>query len=335
MATSPPSVAGAPFSPADAAREVELAEKRIRRYVRETPLEPSPYLSREAGCQVYLKLECAQVTGSFKARGALNKLLSLSPSERARGIVAASTGNHALAVAHALDLLGVEGEIFLPASVSPAKLAALRLRTSRLRLIEDDPGLVETIARREAEASGRVFVSPYNDPQVIGGQGTIGLELARQLDRFDAVFVPVGGGGLVAGIASYLESRGLTVHVVGCQPAASPIIAESVKAGRLLELPSDPSLSDATLGMAEPGAITFPLCQTLVDEWIVLDEPAIRSALRLVLEQHFLLIEGAAALAVAALRSLRDRWQGGRVVLVRSEERRVGKECRSRWSPYH
>jgi len=318
MATSPPSVAGASFSPADAVREVELAEKRIRRHIRETPLEPSPYLSRETGCEVYLKLECAQVTGSFKARGALNKLLSLGPTDRARGIVAASTGNHALAVAHALDLLGIEGEIFLPASVSPAKLAALRLRTSRLRLIEDDPGLVESVARREAEASGRVFVSPYNDPQIIGGQGTIGLELVRQLDRIDAVFVPVGGGGLVAGIASYLESRAPSVRVLGCQPMASPIMAESVKAGRLLELPSDPSLSDATLGMAEPGAITFPLCQTLVDEWIVLDEPAIRSAIRLILEQHFLLIEGAAALAVAALTTMRERWTGARVVLLLS-----------------
>jgi threonine dehydratase len=318
MATSRPSATGAAFSPADAAREVELAEKRIRRHIRETPLEASPYLSQETGCEVTLKLECAQVTGSFKARGALNKLLSLSPPERARGIVAASTGNHALAVAHALDLLGIEGEIFLPASVSAAKLAALRLRTARLRLIDDDPGLVETVARGEAEANGRVFVSPYNDPQIIGGQGTVGLELVGQLDRIDAALVPVGGGGLVSGIASYIKSRAPSAYVVGCQPAASPIMAESVRAGRLLELPSEPSLSDATLGMAEPGAITFPLCQTLVDEWVVVDEPAIRSAIRLILETQFLLIEGAAALAVAALRSLRDRWHGGRVVLILS-----------------
>src|SRR5688572_23672112 len=160
------------FSAADAAREVALAEPRIRPYIRETPLEPSPALSRAAGADVYLKLETVQVTGSFKARGALNKLLSLSAAERQAGVVAASTGNHALATAHALGLLGIRGEIFLPASVSRAKLDALESRGARLRLVDDDPGLVETIARREAEESGRVYVSPYNDPQVIGGQGT-------------------------------------------------------------------------------------------------------------------------------------------------------------------
>jgi len=311
-------VTDAAFSPAEAANEVGLAESRIRGYIRETPLEPSPFLSRETGCEVYLKLECVQLTGSFKARGALNKLLSLSHADRARGIVAASTGNHALAVAYGLERLGIEGEIFLPASVSPAKLAGLRLRTAPLRLVDEDPGVVETIARREAEASGRVYLSPYNDRQIIGGQGTIGLELLRQLERMDAVLVPVGGGGLVSGIASCLKDRAPSVQIVGCQPSASPIMAESIRVGRLLELPSDPSLSDATVGTLDAGAITFPLCRSLVDEWVVLDEPAIRAAVRIVLEKQFLLIEGAAALPVAALAALRGRWPGGRVVLVLS-----------------
>jgi len=305
------------LSPADAAREVALADARIRPYIRETPLEPSPFLTRETGAEVQLKLECVQVTGSFKARGAFNKLLSLGDADRARGIVTASTGNHALAVANALAL-EVEGEIFLPSSVSPAKLEALRLRKARLRLLDDDPGLVESIARQEAEAGGRLYVSPYNDPQIIGGQGTVAAELLRQLDRLDALFVPVGGGGLVAGIAACIKQRSPSVRIVGCQPAASPIMAESVKAGRLLELPSNPSLSDATLGLVEPGAITFPLCQALVDEWVVVDEPAIGRAVRLVLERQFLLVEGAAALTVAALEATRERWRGARVVLLLS-----------------
>ena len=303
---------------ADAAREVGLAARRIGPHIRETPLEPSPFLSRETGGDVHLKLECVQITGSFKARGALNKLLSLSAAERARGVVAASTGNHGLAVAHALALLGIAGEIFLPASVSPAKLEGLRARGARVRLVDEDPGVVETVARRDAEATDRIYVSPYNDPQVIGGQGTVGVELLRQLEELDAVLVPVGGGGLVGGIGAWLKERAPSVRIVGCQPAACPILVESMKAGRLLELPSAPSLSDATVGLIEAGAITFPLCRACVDDWLVVDEPAIRAALRLVLERQSVLIEGAAALPVAALLAARDRWRGARVALVLS-----------------
>lgn len=304
------------FTPADAAREVAAAEPRIRPHIRETPLEPSPFLSGETGGDVRLKLECVQVTGSFKPRGALNRLLALSETERARGVVAASTGNHGLAVAHALALLSIAGEIFLPSTVSPAKLDALRARGARVRLVEDDPGVVETVARRDAERTGRVYVSPYNDRYVVGGQGTVGAELLRQLDGVDAVLVPVGGGGLIGGIGACLKERAPGVRIVGCQPAACPILAESVRAGRLLELPSAPSLSDATVGLVEAGAITFPLCQAVVDDWIVVGEADIRSALRLVLERQSVLIEGASALPVAALLATRDRWQGARVALV-------------------
>jgi len=306
------------FSPSDAAREVRLAEPRIRPFIRETPLEPSPFLGQATSCDVHLKLECVQVTGSFKARGALNKLLSLSDAERARGVVAASTGNHGLAVAHALALLGIAGEIFLPSSVSPVKLEGLRTRGARVRLVDADPGVVETVARRDAERTGRVYLSPYNDPQVIGGQGTVGAELLRQLEGLDAVLVPVGGGGLIAGIAAHVKEQAPKVRIIGCQPAACPILVESVKAGRLVELPSAPSLSDATVGLVEAGAITFPVCRACVDEWLVVDEPAIRSALRLVLERQSVLIEGAAALPVAALLAARDRWRGARLGLVLS-----------------
>jgi threonine dehydratase len=307
-----------PFSPAQGAREVGLAETRIRRHIRETPLEPSLFLSRETGAEVHLKLECVQVTGSFKARGAFNKLLSLGESDRGRGVVAASTGNHGLATAYALAALGIAGEIFLPSSVSPAKLDGLRARGARVRLVDEDPGVVETVARQDAERTGRVYVSPYNDPEVIGGQGTVGLEILHQLEGLDAILVPVGGGGLIAGIAAHVKAVAPNVRIVGCQPAACPILVESIKVGRLLELPSAPSLSDATVGLVEAGAITFPLCQALVDDWIVVDEPALRSAIRLVLERQSVLIEGAAALPVAGLLAARARLRGGRVALVLS-----------------
>jgi threonine dehydratase len=306
------------LSPAEAAREVELAEPRIRPHIRETPLERSPALSRATGADVYLKLETVQVTGSFKARGALSKLISLSPAEREAGVVAASTGNHGLATAHALGLLAIRGEIFLPATVSRAKLDALESCGARLRLIDDDPGLVETIARRAAEESGRVYISPYNDPQVIGGQGTVAVELRRQSASFDAVLVPVGGGGLIAGIAADLAAHAASVTVVGCQPAACPIMAESVRAGRLLELPSAPSIADATVGLLEPGSITFGLCRELVREWTIVEESELRSAVRFVLEKQSILVEGAGALPVASLLGAKGRWAGARVALVLS-----------------
>ena len=307
------------LSAGDVASEVRLAADRIRPHVRETPLEFSPALSRETGCRVFLKLENTQVTGSFKARGAFNKLLSLSAAEHAQGIVTASTGNHALATVHALAELGIAGEIFLPNTASPVKIAALELRGAALHLVDADPGTVEIIARRHAEESGRVYVSPYNDPQVIGGQGTIAVELLRQTTaQLDAVFVPVGGGGLIAGIGGYLAAVDSMARVVGCQPENSPILARSCEAGELVAMPHVDSLSDATVGLVEPGAITFPLCQSCVDEWILVEESEIRAAIRSIAAHHSLMIEGAAALPVAALFRAAPNYRGQSIALVLS-----------------
>ncbi len=308
----------AAFTAADVLSEATRADSRIRAFVRETPLEHSPALSRETGARVYLKLECAQVTGSFKVRGAFNRLLALDDPTRARGIVTASTGNHALATAHALAELGIDGEIFLPSTASPAKVDALRLRGARIEFVDGDPIGAELRARARADETGRPYVSPYNDRQVIGGQGTVALELLRQAERIDAVFTPVGGGGLIAGVAGTLRMLAPHVRHIGCQPSASTVMASSVRAGHLIELPSGPSISDATLGLVEPGAITFPICQTCVDEWVLIGEDELRSAVQLVLVQHSLLIEGAAALGVAALRRARRTYAGQVVVLILS-----------------
>jgi threonine dehydratase len=312
------SVSHREYSAADVAIDVERADARIRPYIRETPIEESFVLSQETGAHVLLKLESAQVSGSFKARGAFNKLLSLTAAERTAGIVTASTGNHALATAHALATLGLEGEIFLPATASANKVDALRARGAHLRLVDADPGAVEVAARAHAGETGRVYVSPYNDPEIIGGQGTIASELARSLASFDTIVVPVGGGGLIAGIAGYLKETRPTVGIVGCQPTASAVMARSVEVGHLVEFPSDDSISDATVGLVERGSITFPICQACVDEWVLVDEPDLRSAVRLVAAHHSFLIEGAAALAVAALRRTAERHRGKTVVLVLS-----------------
>jgi threonine dehydratase len=292
------------------------AESRIRPHVRETPLEHSPILGRHCDCEVYLKLENLQITGSFKVRGAANKLLSLTDDERERGVVTASTGNHGAAVAHMLGALGCPGSIYLPHGASGAKVERLRRIGGGLEFFGDDCVEAEIQARSVAERSGQVFISPYNDPEVVGGQGTVGLEIERQLDRVDSVLVPVGGGGLISGVAGALKGSNPDVEVIGCQPENSAVMYESVKTGRILELESLPTLSDGTAGGIEPEAITFGLCRRLVDDFLLVSEEEIGAAVRSVIEHHHLLVEGAAALPVAALLKQPERFQGHRVVLV-------------------
>jgi len=299
--------------------EVLAAEGRIRSHVRETPLELSPYLSAEADADVYLKLESQQITGSFKLRGAMNKFLSLSKGDRSRPVVTASSGNHAGAVAYALKELGGTGIIYLPSTVSRAKVEALEPYGPygvELRFVGSDSVEGELEAKRVSREEGLLYISPYSDPQVIGGQGTIAVEIERQLERFDAVFVPVGGGGLISGIAGYFRARSPSVRIVGCQPRASPVMYESLAAGRILDLPSERTLADGTAGGVDPDAITFAICQRDVDEMVLVSEDEIALAMRLAIEKHCMLIEGAAALSIASFRKMRSAYRGQTVVLV-------------------
>ena len=296
--------------------EVLAAEGRIRSHVRETPLELSPYLSAEAEAEVYLKLESHQITGSFKLRGAMNKLLSLSKGDRSRPVVTASSGNHAVAVAYALKELGGSGIIYLPSTVSKAKVEALAPYGVELRFVGSDSVEGELEAKRVSREEGLLYISPYSDPQVIGGQGTIAVEIERQLERFDAVFVPVGGGGLISGIAGYFKARSPSVRIVGCQPRASRVMYESLAAGRILDLPSERTLADGTAGGVDPDAITFPICQRDVDEMVLVSEDEIARAMRLAIEKHCMLIEGAAALSIASFLQKRSAYRGQTVVLV-------------------
>ena len=301
---------------------VREAASRIRPFLDATPFEIAAGLSRARaaatpGGVVRWKLECFGVTGSFKIRGALNKLLVLRdegpPGVLEAGVVTASTGNHGRATAQALSLLGGRGVVFLPRTVADSKRRVLDEQYGdvvELRLVGDDAVESEYAAREEAERSGRPFVSPYNDPDIIAGQGTVGFEMDAALagEPLDAVLVPVGGGGLIAGIAGWLKHARPGIRVVGCQPRASAVMAASVRAGRLLEsgrdVPFEPTLADAVAGGVEEGAVTFALCGELVDSWILLDEGDIAAAMRRVLGERFALVEGSAALPVAALSQL-------------------------------
>ncbi len=290
------------------------AEKRIRPYLRETPVEYSYVLANMTGCEVYLKLENIQVTGSFKARGALNKILSLQTSN-AR-IITASTGNHGLGVANALAVVKKEGTIYLPNGASPAKVEAIKMRGAPVEFYGENSDETEQYVRKLSETTDQIYVSPYNDEEVLAGQGTIGVELLRQVPELDAVFVSIGGGGLIGGIASYLKAINPKIEVVGCLPENAPAMYECIKAGKIIEVSEKPTISDGTAGGLEPGSITFGICQKYVDSYITVTEEEIISAMKLVIKHHHLIIEGSAGVAVAALIKEKERFKGKKVAVI-------------------
>ena len=293
-----------------------LAANRIAAHIRETPLDYSPALSELSGANVYLKLENLQHTGSFKLRGAFNKLLSLTPEERAAGGVAASSGNHGAAIAYAMSKLGVTGVIFVPEQTSPTKVDAIKRAGGEVRFFGNDGLDTEMHAREYAEQNDMVYLSPYNDLDVIAGQGTCGVEIARQLSAIDAVFIAVGGGGLISGVGSFLKSVNPAISVIACQPLASAVMTESVKAGEILDLPSEPTLSDGTAGGIEAGSITFDICRDLIDDYQVVTEEQIAEAMCLFIDSHHMLPEGAAGVAIAGFLASAEKYQGKNVVII-------------------
>lgn len=292
------------------------ADDRIGPYIRRTPLDHSRFFSDATGTNVFLKLENLQRTGSFKLRGAFNRLLSLTDAERHAGCVVASSGNHGAASAHALATLDVPGVVFVPENTASTKLSAIRETGIEVRIFGRDGLETELHARRHAERQGMLYVSPYNDPGVIAGQGTCGVEIASELATIDAAFIAVGGGGLLAGVGAYLKSKNPQVSIVACQPEASPVMARSVAAGRILDLPSDPTLSDGTAGGIEADAITFDLCRSLADDYVLVSEKDIAAAMRAFIDAHHMLLEGAAGVALAGLLARADDFRDRNVVAI-------------------
>src|SRR5262245_3962998 len=297
-------------------QDIIEAGSRIRPLVRETPVDYSLHLSRLGDANVYLKLEHLQHTGSFKLRGATNKILSLNETQLRRGVIAASTGNHGMGVCYAARYLGTTATIYLPQNIPEQKLAKIKTLGGTLVTSNDDCLDAEKNARAVANESGQVFISPYNDPMVIAGQGTIGIELARQLDRIDMVFVAVGGGGLISGIATFLKSVNPRTRIIGCWPANSRVLYECLRAGRIIDFPEEPTLSESTTGGVEEESVTLPLCQQLLDDHALVCESEIREAMRLVFNKEHRIIEGSAAVAVAAYMKMRDKCAGKNVVII-------------------
>ncbi len=293
-----------------------LAANRIAPHIRETPLDHSPFFSELTGANVFLKLDNLQHTGSFKLRGAFNKLLSMTAEQRAEGCVAASSGNHGAAVAYAMAELKTKGVIFVPEGTSSTKVDAIKRAGGEVRFFGTDGLDTELHAREYAAENGMNYLSPYNDEHVIAGQGTCGVEIAKQLSKVDAIFIAVGGGGLISGVGSFLKSVNPSMSVVACQPAASAVMTESVKAGEIVELPSQPTLSDGTAGGIEADAITFDICRAIADDFVTVSEDQIAEAMRQFIDAHHMLPEGAAGVALAGLKLRADQYKDKNVVII-------------------
>ena len=301
-----------PITQMDADKEKDHfhdACNRIAGHTLITPLQYSPHFSKELDCNLYLKLESEQITNSFKLRGATNKLRLLYEDRQEElerdGIVTASSGNHGLACAHACRQLGLNVTCFTSTEIAQVKVDNLNAYPN-LRLVKhcQNPIEAENYARSLENEHGRVLVAPYNDEDVIRGQGTIGCEILEQLQDVDMIFVPVGGGGLIGGIAMYAKLTKPSIRIIGCQPLNDAAMWESLQAGQITDIDARQTFSDGTAGNIEEGSLTFSLCQKYVDEWVVVTEDEIEEAVYSMLKWHKKVVEGAAGLAIAAVRKV-------------------------------
>lgn len=292
------------------------AHQALRPQVAVTPLSRSPALSALTGCEVYLKCEHLQHTGSFKFRGASNKIRLLDAASRRLGVATVSSGNHGLGVALAGKLAGVPVTVYASAAASEVKLDAIRAHGAKVVAIDAPMLEVELEASRRAERAGLPFVPPYNDIDVIAGQGTIGMELTEQHPGLAAVFASVGGGGMISGIGAALEAVSPQTEIVGCWPRGSQALYRSMLAGEVVEWEERDTISDGTAGGVEPGAITLPIARRVIGRTALVDEAEIKAAMRKIAEAERWIVEGAAGVAAAGLIQLAEHYQGKPVAVV-------------------
>jgi threonine dehydratase len=297
-------------------REIYRARRRISGHVRETPLDGSAFLGDLCGGEVRLKLENQQLTGSFKVRGALNKMLKLTPKERARGVVTASAGNHAQGIGYAARILGVDATIVVPSNTPMIKREAIERYGVRLIVHGDEYMEAERHARELERDQRLVFVSAYNDLDIVAGQGTIGLEVAEAWPEMDVALVPVGGGGLISGVGCALKGMNGEVEVIGVQSVASPVMYESIRKGRIVEMELDESVAEGLHGGIEEGSVTFDLCRRYVDEIVLVQEETILEAMGRLLRHQHQVVEGAGAVGAAAIMEDPERFKDRRVGVV-------------------
>ena len=309
--------------------DVNAARQRLRTIAVHTPLEPSAALAAETGAaEVRLKREEVQPTGAFKLRGASNKVALIAEGRPEAALVTASSGNHGIAVASAAARHDMRLTVLVGRSVSPAKLERLRaLETRRItvELTGNDTDDAEAEGRRRDDAGHAIYISPYNDPDVIAGQATVGVEILEDWPEVDTIVVPVGGGGLIGGIGLWAKAVKPTMKLIGVQPAASPPLYAYFETGSTDPMPIAPTIADGVAGNIERDSVTWKLCRDTVDEVVVVEEDAIADAMRWALEVPHTLLEGSAVLGIAAVRAgLVD--VSGRNVAIVTTGRNVGPE---------
>lgn len=295
--------------------DINQAQKRLQGFVHRTELTYSRTFSEIAGNEIYLKNENLQKTGSFKIRGALNKMATLSDQEKQRGVIASSAGNHAQGVALGATLYGISATVVMPAGAPLAKVAATRGYGAEVALygIAYDDAYAK--ARQLQAETGAVFLHPFDDPEVIAGQGTIGVEILEDLPALDAVVVPVGGGGLISGLAVALKEMKPSIKVIGVEAAGAPCMLASMRAGRITTLNSVATIADG-IAVKQPGELTFGLISKYVDEIVTVEDEEIANAILMLLERAKVVAEGAGAAPVAAILQHKLSFIGKKVAAV-------------------
>ena len=297
--------------------DVTAARAAIARIAVETPMLAAPDLDERVGAHVWLKLENLQATGSFKVRGAANKILSLSDSQREQGVVACSSGNHGRAVAFVADMLDIHAAICVPEWVDPVKLRAMRKHRAETILHGATYDEAEAKSYEIQKQRGLTYVHPFDDPLIIAGQGTIGLELLEQIPMLDTVVVPLSGGGLISGIAVALKRQEPEMRVVGVSAVNARVMHESLEEGRPIVFPEDETIASALSGgIGMKNRHTFELVRDLVDEYLLVTEEEIRDAMAFALTEHKLVVEGGGAVGIAALLSGKFSGRGENVAVV-------------------
>jgi threonine dehydratase len=286
--------------------DVYLAQTKLKGILRQTELIESPFFSEEYGNQVFLKPENLQVTGAFKIRGAYNKISNLSIEEKARGIIAASAGNHAQGIGYAAQLLGAKVAIVMPATTPIIKVEATKQYGVHVVLHGDNYDEASQKARELEAAQGYVFVHPFDDLDVILGQGTLALEILHELANVDEILVPIGGGGLISGIAFTAKMLKPSIKIIGVEPEGACCITHSLAQKRVTELEKVDTMADG-VAVKKPGTLPFEFIKEFVDEVITVSDLDIIEAILLLMEKHKLITEGAGALSLAGLKKLQSR----------------------------